>query len=219
VLAALAGYGLVTVEPGSIRLFASPEMLEQVRAGTLWTEGLLGVAPSSVLSGAIFFNNAVVALAAWLLGFLFALGTLYAIGVNGMMVGALAALCVANGLGFALLDFAVAHGPAEIFCLCAAGGAGAIVGEALARPGEATRSEAFAAAVRRTAVLLPAIAIVLMFCGLIEGYVSTSSLPFAAKAAIGAGALAVAVSALVDWRGIRGSARPKPPPPSAPAPR
>ena len=219
VVAALAGWGLVTVEPESIRLFASPEMLQMVREGELWTAGLLGVAPSSVISGAIFFNNAVVALCAWLLGFLFALGTIYAIGVNGMMFGALTALCAANGLGFALLDFVIAHGPAEIFCLCAAGGAGAIVGDALAHPGEATRSEAFAAAVRRTAVLLPAIAIVLMFCGLIEGYVSTSSLPFAAKAAIGAGALAVAVSALVDWRGVRRTPRPTPPLRGAPASR
>ncbi len=208
-LAALAGWGLVTVEPESIRLFASPEILQKVQQGELWTDGLLGVAPSSVISGAIFFNNAVVALAAWLLGFLFALGTIYAIGVNGMMFGALSALCVANGLGQPLLDFVAAHGPAEIFCLCAAGGAGAIVGEALAHPGEATRSEAFAAAVRRTAALLPAIAIVLMFCGLIEGYVSTSSLPFAVKAAVGAVALAIAISALVDWRGIRGSPQPK----------
>jgi uncharacterized membrane protein SpoIIM required for sporulation/uncharacterized RDD family membrane protein YckC len=219
VVAALAGWGLVTVEPESIRLFASPEMLQKVQAGELWTEGLLGVAPSSVISGAIFFNNAVVALAAWLLGFLFALGTIYAIGVNGMMFGALTALCVSNGLGAALLDFVVAHGPAEIFCLCAAGAAGAIVGDALAHPGESTRSDAFAAAVRRTAVLLPAIAIVLMFCGLIEGYVSTSSLPFAVKALIGAGALAVAVSALVDWRGDRGSLRPTPPLRGVPASR
>ena len=203
-LAVLAGWGLVTIEPESIRLFASPEILQKVQQGELWTDGLLGVAPSSVISGAIFFNNAVVALVAWLLGFLFALGTIYAIGVNGMMFGALSALCVANGLGYPLLDFVAAHGPAEIFCLCAAGGAGAIVGEALAHPGEATRSEAFAAAVRRTAALLPAIAIVLMFCGLIEGYVSTSRLPFAVKAAVGVVALAIAISALVDWRGIRG---------------
>jgi uncharacterized membrane protein SpoIIM required for sporulation/uncharacterized RDD family membrane protein YckC len=219
VVAAVAGWGLVTVEPESIRLFASAEMLQKVREGELWTAGLLGVAPSSVISGAIFFNNAVVALAAWLLGFLFALGTIYAVGVNGMMFGALAALCTANGLGFALLDFVIAHGPAEIFCFCAAGGAGAIVGDALAHPGEATRSDAFAAAVRRTAVLLPAIAIVLMFCGLIEGYVSTSSLPFAVKAAIGAGALAVAISALVDWRGLRGTPRPTRPLRGAPASR
>jgi uncharacterized membrane protein SpoIIM required for sporulation len=218
-LAALAGWGLVTVEPESIRLFASREILQKVQQGELWTDGLLGVAPSSVISGAIFFNNAVVALAAWLLGFLFALGTIYAIGVNGIMFGALSALCVANGLGHPLLDFVAAHGPAEIFCLCAAGGAGAIVGEALAHPGEATRSEAFAAAVRRTAALLPAIAIVLMFCGLIEGYVSTSSLPFAVKAAVGAVALAIAISALVDWRGIRGSPQPKQPLRGAPASR
>jgi uncharacterized membrane protein SpoIIM required for sporulation/uncharacterized RDD family membrane protein YckC len=219
VVAAVAGWGLVTVEPESIRLFASPEMLQKVQAGELWTEGLLGVAPSSVISGAIFFNNAVVALVAWLLGFLFALGTIYAIGVNGMMFGALTALCVSKGLGAELLDFVVAHGPAEIFCLCVAGAAGAVVGDALAHPGESTRSDAFAAAVRRTAVLLPSIAIVLMFCGLIEGYVSTSSLPFAAKAVIGAGALVVAISALVDWRGDRGTPPPTPPPRGVPASR
>ena len=101
-LAVLAGWGLVTIEPESIRLFASPEILQKVQQGELWTDGLLGVAPSSVISGAIFFNNAVVALVAWLLGFLFALGTIYAIGVNGMMFGALSALCVANGLGYPL---------------------------------------------------------------------------------------------------------------------
>ena len=44
-LAALAGWGLVTVEPESIRLFASPEILQKVQQGELWTDGLLGVAP------------------------------------------------------------------------------------------------------------------------------------------------------------------------------
>lgn len=219
ILAALAGYGLVTAEPAAIRLFASEQMLRSVAEGSLWTEGLLGVAPSSVISGAIFFNNALVALLAWLLGFLFAIGTIYVIGVNGMMVGALTALCVSNGLGPALLDFAVAHGPAEVFCLCAAGAAGALVGDAIARPGGLSRAESFAAAVKRTAVLLPAIAIVLMSCGLVEGFVSTSALPLAVKAAVGVAALAVAVSALVDWRGVRGAAPPRSPPPTGPASR
>ena len=218
-VAALAGYGLVTVEPESIRLFASAEVVQRVREGELWTQGLLGIAPSSVISGAIFFNNAVVALTAWMLGFLFALGTVYAIGVNGMVLGALAALAAGNGLGFELLEFAVAHGPAEILCLCAAGAAGAIVGDAIARPGSQTRAEAFAAAVRRTAALLPAIAVLLMSCGMIEGYVSTSGLPFPVKAATGLAALAVAISALVDWRGIRGAPPPTPQPPGAPGSR
>ena len=176
----LAGFGLVTVEPESIRLFASAEMIRQVSEGQLWTAGLLGVAPASVLSGMVFANNLVVALIAWLLGFLFALGTVYVIGVNGVMLGALFALSAAHGLGGAFLDFAIAHGPAEIFCLCAAGAAGAVVGEALARPGEATRAEAFSAAVRRTAVLLPVIAGLLVMCAMVEGYVSTRDWPFTA---------------------------------------
>ncbi|MFM7627341.1 MAG: stage II sporulation protein M [Gammaproteobacteria bacterium] len=219
VLAALAGYGLVSVEPDSIRLFASSEMMQQVREGRLWTEGLLGVAPASVLSGMVFANNLVVALTAWLLGFLFAIGTVYAIGVNGVMLGALFAFSAANGLGGAFLGFAVAHGPAEIFCLCAAGAAGAVVGEALARPGEATRAEAFSAAVCRTAVLLPVIGGLLVMCALIEGNVSTRDWPFTANAAVGFGALVVAVSALVDWRDLFAASRPRPPTPDAPATR
>lgn len=218
-LAALAGYGLVTVEPESIRLFASAEMVRQVEEGRLWTQGLLGVAPASVLSGMVFANNLVVAMVAWLLGFLFAIGTVWAIGVNGLMVGALFALSAANGLGGEFLDFAVAHGPAEIFCLCAAGAAGAVVGEALARPREATRAEAFAAAVRRTAVLLPVVAGLLVMCAFVEANVSTRDWPFTAKAAVGFGALSIAVSALVEWRALFGAPLPTPPPPDAPASR
>ena len=218
-LAALAGFGLVTVEPESVRLFASAQMIEQVREGRLWTAGLLGVAPASVLSGMVFANNLLVALVAWLLGFLFALGTIYVIGVNGVMVGALFALSAAHGLGGEFLEFAIAHGPAEIFCLCAAGAAGAVVGESLARPGETTRAEAFAAAVRRTAVLLPVIAGLLVLCAFVEGYVSTRDWPFAAKAAVGAATLAIAVSALVDWRELAASLRTTPPPPRGPAMR
>lgn len=219
VLAALAGFGLVAVEPDAIRLFASPEMIQQVSEGRLWTQGLLGVAPSSVISGMVFANNLLVALIAWLLGFLFAIGTVYVIGVNGVMLGALFALSAAHGLGGAFLDFAIAHGPAEIFCLCAAGAAGAVVGEALARPGEATRAEAFSAAVRRSAVLLPIIGGLLVLCAVVEGHVSTRDWPFTAKASVGFGLLAVAVSALVDWRELSGAWRPRPTPQDAPAVR
>lgn len=218
-LAALAGYGFVTVEPDAIRLFASAEMIQQVGEGRIWTQGLLGVAPASVLSGMVFANNLLVALVAWLLGFLFALGTVYVIGVNGVTVGALFALCAANGLSGAFLDFAVAHGPAEIFCLCAAGAAGAVVGEALARPGERTRSEAFSAAVRRTAVLLPVIAGLLVLCAIVEGNISTRDWPFTAKAAVGFGTLSIAVSALVDWRELVAALRPRAPPRDGPAQR
>lgn len=219
VVAAAAGFGLVTVEPDSIRLFASPEMILQVGEGRLWTEGLLGVAPASVLSGMVFANNLLVALLAWLLGFLFAIGTVYVIGVNGVMLGALFALSASHGLSGAFLDFVVAHGPAEIFCLCAAGAAGAVVGEALARPGASTRAEAFSAAVRRTSVLLPLIAGLLVMCALIEGFVSTRDWPFTAKAAVGSGALAVAVSVLVDWRGSFAGSQPRPRTPTVPASR
>lgn len=59
----------------------------------------------------------------------------------------------------------------------------------------------------------------LVMCALIEGYVSTRDWPFTAKAAVGFGALAVAVSALVDWRELFAASRPRPRAPAAPASR
>src|SRR5262249_30692995 len=50
VLAGLAGYALVRTYPELIALFASPDLIATVEHGKLWTEGLLNIAPSSVLS-------------------------------------------------------------------------------------------------------------------------------------------------------------------------
>ena len=94
-----------------------------------------------------------------------------------------------------------------------------MVGEALARPGEQTRAEAFAAAVARTAVLLPVIAGLLVMCAVVEGNISTRDWPFLAKAAVGFGTLSVAVSVLVDWQDLAAALRTTLRPPSGPEPR
>ena len=56
-----AGWWLVATYPELAGLFASAEMIEKVRAGELWTDDLLNVMPSSLLSVSIFTNNVVVA--------------------------------------------------------------------------------------------------------------------------------------------------------------
>ena len=82
------GYALVHRYPELIALFASPDLIASVESGKLWTQGLLNVVPSSVLSVQILANNIVVSLFAYCLGFLFGLGTLYILGLNGLMLGA-----------------------------------------------------------------------------------------------------------------------------------
>jgi Stage II sporulation protein M len=113
-LTVLAGYWMVHTYPDLIALFASPELIATVERGQLWTEGLLNVVPSSVLSLQILTNNIVVSLFAYCAGFLFGLGTVYILGLNGLMLGAVFAFTGLHGLDDDLFQFVVAHGCVEI---------------------------------------------------------------------------------------------------------
>ena len=59
VLTTFAGWWLVATYPELVGLFASEEMIRMVQRGELWTDGLLNVMPSSLLSVSIFTNNIV----------------------------------------------------------------------------------------------------------------------------------------------------------------
>ena len=188
VLAALAGYLLVQRYPDLIALVASPEMIASVARGKLWTEGLLNVVPSSVLSVQILANNIVVSLFAYCLGFLFGLGTLYILGLNGLMLGAVFAFVGQHGLAGELFRFIVAHGCVELSVMCLSGAAGAAVGDALVRPGGAGRIESFRAAAMRSGVVLLACALLLVGAGIIEGFVSPNPrFALGSRVAIGVG--------------------------------
>ncbi len=169
---AAAGAWLVTTYPELIALFASEEMIDRVSRGELWTDGLLNVFPSSLLATQIFTNNIMVCLGALCVGALYGLGTLYIIGMNGLMLGALFAFTSAHGLGGRLFEFVVAHGFVELSVIFVSGAAGAALGEALARPGHLTRGAAFHAATTRAAKLMVVLIVFLIGAGLIEGYVS-----------------------------------------------
>ncbi|MBV9697199.1 MAG: stage II sporulation protein M [Gammaproteobacteria bacterium] len=174
VLAAWSGYVLIHRYPDLIALVASPDLIASVEQGKLWTEGLLNIVPSSVLSVTIFANNISVSLAAFCAGLVFGLGTLYILGLNGFMLGAIFAFVSAHGLGADLLSFILAHGPVELSVMCLSGAAGAALGEALIRPDGGGRIASFRAAAEHSGPALLACALLLIGAGLIEGYVSPS---------------------------------------------
>ena len=187
-LAALAGYALVDRFPELIALFASPDLIASVESGKLWTEGLLNIVPSSVLSVQILANNIVVSLFAYCSGFLFGLGTLYILGLNGMMLGAIFAFVARHALAGALATFIVAHGCVELSVMCVSGAAGAAVGEALVRPGSEGRVAAFRTVALRSGEVLLACSVLLVGAGLIEGFVSPRpGIPLPVKIAVGVG--------------------------------
>ncbi len=200
VLTVFAGYWMVHTYPDLIGLFASPDLITTVEHGRLWTEGILNIVPSSVLSLQILTNNIVVSLFAYCAGFVFGLGTLYILGLNGLMLGAVFAFTNLHGLGGALLGFIVPHGCVELSVMCLSGAAGAAVGEALIRPSFGARMESFRMAALRSGKLLMACAVLLVGSGLIEGYISPRPhVPLWARVAMGVAYWLFMIALLRGW--------------------
>jgi uncharacterized membrane protein SpoIIM required for sporulation/uncharacterized RDD family membrane protein YckC len=188
VMAVAAGFSLIYSFPDLIAMFASPQLIATVERGELWTDGLLNVTPSAVLSVSILTNNIVVSLFAFCSGIVFALGTFYIVGLNGFSLGAIFAFTAQHGLAGRLFDFVVAHGCVELSCICISGAAGSYLGEALVRPGTHTRSEAFRLATQDGVRVLVVVTLLLFLCGFIEGYVSPDpEIPRWARVTIGVG--------------------------------
>ncbi len=188
VAATVTGFWLIYTYQDLIKLFVSEQMISSVERGELWTDGLLNVMPSSVVSVQILTNNIVVSIFAYCSGVIFGLGTFYLIGLNGLLLGTAFALTSQHEIGGRLFDFVVAHGCVELTCICIAGAAGAYLGEALIRPGEQTRGAAFRAAAAVSLRVMMAVTVLLFVCGFIEGYVSPNpEVPRWARVTIGVG--------------------------------
>lgn len=187
IASALAAAALVGRYPELASLFASEQMIEHVEQGELWTDGLLNLLPSSFLSVRIIANNVVVSLMAFVLGSLYGLGTLYMVILNGAMLGGVFAFTMRHELGGRLLQFILAHGVVELSVIMIAAAAGVGLGEALARPGQHSRSVAFRLAVADGSKLLAVVVPFLALAGLIEGFVSPdASFGWWTRVAVGA---------------------------------
>ena len=200
IFSGLAGYWLVHTYPDLIGLFASPALISTVERGQLWTDDLLNIVPSSVLSIRILTNNVVVSLVAFCAGFLFGLGTFYIVGLNGLMLGAIFAFTAQHDLAEGLFRFVVAHGCVELSVMCLTGAAGAAVGEALVRPDRPSRAEAFQIAAMRAGKLLFVCVLLLVGAGFIEGYISPNpDFPLWTRIVVGVGYWLFMIALLRGW--------------------
>lgn len=204
--AGVAGWLLVSRFPELGALFASHDMIQGLEQGKLWTDGLLNATPSALLATGITTNNIVVALTAYVLGALYGLGTLYIIGMNGLMLGGVFALTAHHDLAGRLGSFVISHGAVELSVICVAGACGAALGEALLRPGELPRAAAFRRAAATTTPIMVACVLFLVGAGVIEGYISPDpSHPLPVRVAVGLGywIIFLAVMSGLPWRRSR----------------
>ena len=136
-------------------------------------------------AGLIMTNNIWVSMLAFALGVAFGLPVIWVMVSNGISLGGLFGLTQAYGLAGGLFDFVIAHGVIELSVVVAQGAGGLLMGWALVSPGNRTRSEALAIAAQRAFILLIGLAPLLVIAGTIEGNISPSDAPFAAKLLIG----------------------------------
>ncbi|MFN8375211.1 MAG: stage II sporulation protein M [Anaerolineae bacterium] len=179
---ALVGFTLAANDPAvatPLGLAAEREILSE---GDIWTD--IPVEARPYASAFIMTNNIRVAVLAFGGGVGFGLFTFYALATNGLSIGAVLGLAAHYGMAGSLVEFMVGHGMIELSVIFIAGGAGLQLGWALLSPGPYTRRDALALAARRAVVLALSAFPLLVVAGLIEGFVSPSSSPFAFKLAV-----------------------------------
>ena len=142
-------------------------------------------APAQDFAARVFTNNAFVAAQAVAFGLLLGLPIPYVLLSNAANVGISGGLLAANdrlGLSFGLI---LPHGLLELTAVFVACGLGLKLGWTIVDPGRRTRSDAMAQEGRALLRGALGLALVLFVSGLIEGFVTPSGLPTAARVGIG----------------------------------
>ena len=135
----------------------------------------------------ILTNNILVSFLAFAYGAFFGVGTIYILVMNGLSIGGVLGVCYkANpAFGNALVEFMVGHGVIELSCIFIAAGAGMMIGYSIIDPGDLTRGQALKKKGIEAVKLAIGCACFLVIAGIIEGFLSPSSLPAWIKYATG----------------------------------
>ena len=203
---ALIAYIATLLSPAAQDVLVSPDLLDTIRRGRMWTDIPESVRP--VASTGLMANNIRVAIMAFAGGILGGLLTVFVLLNNGLHLGSVFGACQANGLLLPLASFVSAHGYLELSAIVVAGAGGFRLGLPILRPGLLPRGLAIAQGAKVAVQLLLGAIPWLVLAGLLEAFVSPSDLPVEVKLLVGP----LTGLALYGYL-LLGGGRPTPPPP------
>ncbi|NMR20789.1 stage II sporulation protein M [Cellulomonas fimi] len=145
--------------------------------------------PSAGFAAMVWTNNAWIAAQAIGLG-ISGIWPVFVLVNNAVFVGATGGMMAASGRLDVFLSLIAPHGLLELTAVFVAGAAGLRIFWTLVDPGHRPRSQALAEAGRALFTVALGLVLVLAVSGLIEGFLTGSSLPWSVK--IGVGGLALA---------------------------
>jgi uncharacterized membrane protein SpoIIM required for sporulation len=178
----IAGFIAVYLRPDLKSSLVPQSLFDQMARGQITAN----VPDAPLAASFIIQNNIRVALVCFAGGVLLGLPTALVLLANGWMLGTIAAAVHEGGYDLAFWSLIVPHVVIELSVIVIAGGTGLMLGGAILRPGHLRRGDALSSAGRRAASLALGIATLLIVAGSLEAFVSPSTLPAAAKLAIGA---------------------------------
>lgn len=159
--------------------------------------------PAAAFATEVFKNNINVATLAFAGGILLCIPTALLLVTNGASLGQAAGLFAAAGQMAKFYGLILPHGLLELTSVIIAGAAGLRLGWAVIDPGDRSRATAIAEEGRRSVVLVLGVIGTLLVAGVIEGFVTGSSLPTVVRVGIG---VAVEVAFVVYAVGLGRSA-------------
>jgi uncharacterized membrane protein SpoIIM required for sporulation/uncharacterized RDD family membrane protein YckC len=145
-----------------------------------------------IAATAIITNNVQVTLLAFGLGLTAGLGTLVILAFNGVYLGAVASWLALQGHGYALWGWIMPHGGTEIVAIILSGSAGLLLAQAILAPGTVRRATALKRVAPQALQIELGCMAMLLIAGLIEGFISPSSIGYPAR-------IAVLVASLCGW--------------------
>jgi len=201
VCAAVAGCLLTLTDASFSRYLLGPEMMASIEQHKMWTDSIVTIKP--LASSEILTNNLSVSLLTYALGITAGVGTVWMMLLNGLLIGVVGVACWQGGMSLPLWSFVAAHGVLELPAIFIAGGAGFEVARGLLFPGVLPRGLSLERAGMRSAKLFFGTIPLLLVAGVIEGFVSPSSLAVPVKFLL-AGVLFTALVVYL-WRGGEGA--------------
>ena len=167
----------VVVNPDVAASLLPPAMLDRAEEGVTNAKTGKGyIEDPQVLrplfASRVITNNVQVAFGAFALGITAGVFTLWILVTNGISIGAMFGLYASKGISGLLLAFVAPHGVLELSAIVIAGGAGFLLAAGMLLPGERTRRAALTHNARRAIRLVAGSAFLLLFAGVLEGFVS-----------------------------------------------
>ncbi len=120
----------------------------------------------------IAFNNIGVAIATYVLGIFFSVGTVIKLFQTGLMLGSFEYYFFSKGLGLKSISVIFIHGTLEIWAIVIAGAAGLILGNSLLFPKTFNRSESFLKGGKDGLKILVGLVPVFLVAAFFEGYIT-----------------------------------------------